>query len=186
MNNSGFLPGQCIRWMRCARPAIDCGLLFLGLFLFMHFDNISAKNQMEKTSSQRIAHAPQATSTQKENHQKPVSIVQQFSNEADMWNAFSTWLQTTETAPGNCRIEAPTDMDQTPYSLQCAGSSNTKNNKPEKTVNPNAPFASNVLVAPEKISRHANDENKTAPVSGWINTPTGRKHFDPVSKRWLP
>jgi len=54
-----------------------------------------------------------------------------------------------------------------------------------------------VLVAPEKTSRPTNHEKKireksadtkrnTVSVSGWINMPTGRKHFDPVSKKWLP
>lgn len=197
MNNFNLSTGRCIRWMRFARPAIDCCLLLLGLFLLMYFDNISTKYQMEKTSSQRIEHALQVPSNQVAKLQKPVSIVQQFSSETDMWNAFSNWQQTNKPASGNCRIETRPDLDKAPYSMQCTGSSNTKNNQAERDTSPHMLFASNVLVAPEKISRPTNHQNKmrekpaaaqsnTVPVSGWINTPTGRKHFDPVSKKWIP
>lgn len=188
MNTSNLSTWRCIRWIRFARPAIDCGLLLLGVVLFM---------QMEKTSSKRIAHTLQAPSDQVARQQKTVSIVQQFSSEADLWNAFSNWQQTTQPASGNCRIETRPDLDKAPYSLQCTGGSNTKNSQAETNAKPHMLFESNVLVAPEKISRPTNHENKlrekpaaaksnTVTVSGWINTPTGRKYFDPVSKKWLP
>lgn len=197
MNNFNLSTGRCIRWMRFIRPAIDCCLLSLGLFLLIYFDNISTKNQIEKTSSQRIAHALQVPSNQVAKPQKPVSIFQQFSSETEMWNAFFNWQQTTKPASGNCRLETRPDLDKAQYSMQCTGSSNTKDSPAERHTNPYMLFASNVLVAPKKISRPTNHENKmrakpaaaqsnTVPVSGWINTPTGRKHFDPVSKKWVP
>lgn len=197
MNNSNLSTGRCIQWMRFVRPLIDCCLLLLALFLFMHFDNVSRKNQMEKTISQRIAHALQAPSDQVAKQQKIVSIAQQFSSETDMWNTFSNWQQATQPTSGNCRIETRRDLDKAPYSLQCTGGSNTKNSQTEKNAKPHTLFESNVLVAPEKTSRPTNHEKNireksadtkrnTVSVSGWINMPTGRKHFDPVSKKWLP
>lgn len=197
MKQSTVAAVRGIRWMRCVRPLIDCCLLLLGLFLFMYFDNISMKKQVEKYKPNRVSHAIQAPAKHVGNQQKPVSIVQHFSSETEMWHAFSNWLHAYEAVSGNCRIETRPDLDQTPYSMQCAGSSNTKNNRPEKNANQNALFASNVLVAPEKISHHTNKKNEThgnraaaekntTPVSGWINTPSGRRHFDPASKRWLP
>lgn len=197
MNKPIFAMGRCIQWMRFARPAIDLGLLVLGLFLFMHFDNIFMKHQTEENKSKRIATALNTPSTRVENPQKPVSIVQQFESENEMWMTFENWLQTTEAESGNCRIETRADLNQTPYSLQCTGSSNTTNTRPGKTASQNILFESNVLVKPEKRFRptihekethgkHAVAEDDTVPVSGWINTPSGRKHFDPVTQRWHP
>lgn len=197
MNNPTFATDRCIRWMRFARPVIDLGLLVLGLFLFIHFDNVSMNNQPAENKPKRVALALNAPSKHLGIQQKSVSVVQQFATETEMWKAFENWLQTTETESGNCRIETRADLDQTPYSLQCTGSSNTKNTKPGKTDSQNTLFASNVLVAPEKISHSTIHENEThgkpaaakdnaVTVSGWINTPSGRKHFDPVTQRWHP
>lgn len=201
MNKSTFATGRCIRLMRCARPAIDFGLLVLALLLFLYFDEISVRGEIEENRPNRIERAlspPLSTpSTHRENQQKPVSIDQQFSTETDMWNTFSSWLQVAETTSGHCRFETRPELNQTPYALRCMGSSNTTNNRPGKTVGPGTLFESNILVTPEKVARPTNQRNEThdqpvaaennpVRVSGWINTPSGRRYFDPASKKWLP
>ena len=203
MNNVMFPACRYIHAMRFIRPTIDCGLLVLGLFLFMYFDRISLQHAAREDRPQRIERALKTPIKHVENLEKPVSIAQQFSNESAMWSAFSLWLHTTNMASGQCRFEIRSDVKQEPYMLQCGASSIATNNNQASDANAPALFAANVLVTPEKLSRATKQTKSTTEetedqsaatvdkedpmrVSGWINTPSGRRFFDPASNRWLP
>ena len=203
MNNVMFPACRYIHAMRFIRPTIDCGLLVLGLFLFMYFDRISLQHEARENRPQRMERTLKAPTKYTSSQQKPTSLAQHFSSESAMWSAFSLWLQTTNMASGQCRFEIRSDLKQEPYMLQCGASAIATNNNQVSDANTPTLFAAKVLVTPEKISRATKQRKSTTEeteekaaatvekedpmrVSGWINTPSGRRFFDPASNRWLP
>lgn len=178
-----------VQWMRVMRPMLDIVLLLAGLALFLYAQGKPENIRESALLSQAAAVKPQAQAITyfKESH----------TTEVAMWTSFSNWVHNSRSSTGSCAFEATAQEDIVTYGLLCAGNpvdQAEQNNKP-KTGQVELPLQ-HVFVAPktEPTFTPRNAVTKTPEklevstplvVQGWVNTPTGRKHFDPEKQRWI-
>lgn len=188
MTHSNTVYGT-VRWMRVLRPVFDIVLLLAGLALFLYAQGSPDNIRQSAALSQATTVKPQA--------QAITYFEESHATEVAMWASFSNWLHTSESNTGSCKFEATTQEDTVTYGLLCAGKpvDQTQQSNRSKTGPAELPLQ-HVFVAPKTkptltsrkaVTKTPEKLEVSTPmvVQGWVNTPTGRKHFDPAKQRWI-
>lgn len=178
-----------LRWMRLLRPALDGVVLIVCIVLFLYLNSLPHDLRQPAVLKQLGAVKPQV--------QTMAYFQESHASEEAMWASFASWTYTSKSTTGSCRFEATAQENTTAYQLLCAGNpvNKTTPGKPSTPMPAELPLK-HVFVIPKTKptlpSRNTAPEETTRPetptptvVQGWVNTPTGRKYFDPARQRWM-
>ncbi|MCR2745146.1 hypothetical protein [Limnobacter parvus] len=178
-----------VKWMRMLRPVLDVVFLLSGLAVFVYLQDMSGNSRQP---------APIKPSIEVKTQSQAVAYLEEtHDSEAMMWDSFFNWLRDSKTTTGNCRFETTAQEVIVAYGLLCAGNAvdKTKANTKANPLPAELPIQ-HVFVIPktkptptsQKTVTKTPDKLVVAPpvvVQGWVNTPAGRKHFDPAKQRWI-
>lgn len=180
-------PFTLVQAMRLLRPLLDIALLASAVALLMHFQLVSQQHQKAVELGQL-----------KPKKEKPVPLayVEQLHNsEIEMWQSFSVWFSESSANHGSCQFESRAEASSQHFHMLCIGnipqkSSQAKFEKTESLIPLKHVFAEAKKQTRREANRQKTDlKPKVKPVlpivvQGWIDTQSGRKHFDPVAKQW--
>ena len=167
------------RWVR---PAIDLALLLTALFALIALRNMEIEQQLNQKPNLQIQQSVPV--------RKTLFLEQQFNTEADLWQTWSTWINTQQPDSGQCLVETKPAQVDTPFYLLCF-SKEPASTRSNIAINNTLP-GKNLFVAPSMPTATKTEKPAakiSAPaykVQGWIITQQGQKTFDPVQKKWLP
>lgn len=82
------------RWVR---PAIDLALLLTALFALIALRNMEIEQQLNQKPNLQIQQSVPV--------RKTLFLEQQFNTEADLWQTWSTWINTKQPDSGQCLVE---------------------------------------------------------------------------------
>lgn len=173
---------QRIVGFRWVRPAIDLALLLVALFALIALRNMEIEQQLNQKPNLQFQQSVPV--------RKTLFLEQQFNTEADLWQTWTTWINTKQPDSGQCLVETKPAPVDTPFYLLCFGKepSSTRSN-----VAINNPLPGKNLFVATSIPTATKAEEPAAKISapaykvqGWIITQRGQTTFDPVQKKWLP
>jgi hypothetical protein len=170
---------------------IDACLLAGSVAVFLHLQTISQQHHFKQSTPIKLPKAPQSL----------LHITEQAHlSETEMWQAWLQWVDTTDSAQGNCQFttQTPSKTDGPAFQMICQGGSSERysvsslSTVAKENTEARQIFVKSVIPPdppefkkrPVKTPR-TQAETETLTIKGWIETPNGKKYFDPVSKRWL-
>lgn len=178
-----------LRWMRLLRPVLDGLVLFACIVLFLYLNSLPHDLRQPALLKQ--------LGTVKTQVQIMAYFQESHASEEAMWASFAGWTHTSKSTTGSCKFEATAHENSMAYHLLCVGNpvNKTTPGKPLIPTPAELPLKHVFVIPKTKTtlpSRTAAPEKVTQPeppaptvVQGWMNTPTGRKYFDPVRQRWI-
>lgn len=177
-----------IRISRILRIALDFGLVALMLGLFIQLSSLSDSHQADIFSKQYFNKAMARIKTQPTTVSAVDYMEELHDSESSMWTSFFKWQGQSNHTTGSCLFTSPNGQFPDKFRLLCSG----ENKQPGVAVKaePMQIFAakttrqSSSTTDTSKAAKHDKFDKQQAVVSGWLDTPNGRKHFDPVSRRW--
>lgn len=191
--NPAWLNTRGISQMRLFRPVLDLALLAVCTALFLYFHNpeptpIHLSQKASRTPKK--ADLPASSS--------PLFFQASHDHEEDLWKAWADWVSTSQPVTGHCLLGPRIQAAQPVFEVLCFG---TASQAASATITPAA--LQNLF--PKRIFAHANKPVTSAPhrdpdpesqattedepgytVQGWVDTPSGRKHFHTDTQQWLP
>lgn len=179
-----------IRMSRIVRVGLDIVLFVALLGLFIQLKLLSDSYDSNIKGKQHLANALGNTKS-RSSEIKSVEHLEEFhDSETSMWTSFFQWQSKTNHATGSCMFMPPDAQQPGKFHLFCIG----ENAQPSVVLNAEP---MQVLVAkkdaqanwkPETQQTNKSEDFAVQPAiaSGWLDTPTGRMHFDPIAKRWKP
>ena len=179
-----------IRASRLARTALDIFLLAGLLGLFTQLNMLADSHHVNTLGKKYLA---DVSNTLKSRSLEPVSathIQELHDTEATMWSSFFQWYGKAGYASGNCQFWSPNMLHPEKFYLQCTGENAQSDVKIQAdpmqlfVADKNAKSKTKVLA--QESGKPEKSAEKPATVKGWLDTPSGRKYFDPVAKRWTP
>lgn len=180
-------PFALVQAMRLLRPLLDIALLASAVALFMHFQLVSQQHQKPVELAQLKP---------KKEKSAPLAYVEQLHNsEIEMWQSFSVWFSESSANHGSCTFESKAEASSQHFHMLCIGNIPQESSKPEfqeteSLIPLRHVFAKAKITTNREANRQKTDlKPKVKPVlpivvQGWIDTQSGRKHFDPVAKQW--
>lgn len=179
-----------IQITRIVRTGLDIALLLAIVGLFIHLTNLSDSHNTNLQRKKYLASILSNKQSSPSGNNSAGHLEEFHDSEESMWTSFFAWQSKTNYASGNCNFMPPNALYAAKFYMRCSG----ENAQPGTAMNLE-PL--NILV--ETTSRHSrsltDDKQPAIPdqavepppvVSGWLDTPAGRKHFDPIAKRWKP
>lgn len=181
---------SAIRTFRILRVVLDISLLIFLLGMFIQLSFHSDSHQADIHSKQYLTNA---MTTNKLHSTKPTAVefLKEFhDSESSMWSSFFKWHGQSNHAAGSCWFTSPNEQFTDKFLLLCSG----ENKQPgvPAVTEPMQVFVARATIRPSstpattKPTGLDNSDKQQAVVSGWLDTPAGRKHFDPIAKRWKP
>jgi hypothetical protein len=197
---SAALNPRFIARMRFFRAVLDCLMALLALAamgVLLQRQPVAEPRHKKHMQLQQVR--PVAT-----DKLTPVYLENSHVDEAGLWKAWTAWIQSEKPATGHCLFKtvADTQTDEGMFHLRCFGLLNEKAtpaglpaeglfDKPlfaNQTVSHRSKAKSNSANA--KISeRNEHKESVASAVPkhvtrGWIDTETGRKHYNAEKRTW--
>jgi hypothetical protein len=176
------LTTQRIVYFRMARPLLDFAMLVIALVALIGFRNMEMEHQLN--------HKPNLRIQQQVPVQKALFTEEKLNSEADLWQAWGTWINTHQPSSGQCILETRATQNESPFYFLCFGKEGTGKRRADPI--PKALADKNIFVQ-AKVQRTVKQEKQPGKISppvykvqGWVNTEQGQKTFDPIQKKWLP
>lgn len=173
---------QQIVWFRRVRPLFDLTLLLAILFALITLRNMDIEQQLDNKPNLKIRETASTTET--------LFLEQHFNEESDLWQSWTTWINTLQPGSGQCLMETKSAVVDTPFYLLCFGKAPT-DVRPTPLFSKASPSENLFVppVAPRTIQTIEPAKQISEPayrVQGWMITKQGQKTFDPTQKKWLP
>lgn len=178
------------RIVRVARPVtvmLDMALLVAALTVFVLLQTFSERAEMNKLVDQSLAETLNRLRIPTDPLHTADFLEELHDSEAALWNSFFNWYGRRGYAAGHCSFRAPNNLYPDKFHLFCTGinpqGASTKHIDPMQVLRA-AKATKQENTAKSEIRNEVKDE--PIKVRGWLDTTTGRKHFDPVAHKWLP
>lgn len=179
-----------IRISRLVRAGVDICVLVTLLGLFIHLKFLSDSHHAKVQGSKYISHALSKAKPHSSENMSVEHIEEFHDSEPSMWASFFEWQSKTNHAAGSCWFTSPNEQHPGKFRLLCSGENAQPgvpiNAEPMQILVENKNGHSNSKADNSKLTTQKKFAVKPPIVRGWLDTPTGRKHFDPVAKRWKP
>lgn len=179
-----------IRITRILRVGLDIALLVALLGLFIQLSFFSDSHHTSVLSKQYLANAMKKTKMHSTKTTSVEHIEELHDSESSMWSSFFEWQGQSNYAAGSCWFMSPNEQYPDKFRLLCLG----ENKQPGVAVKAE-PIQIFVAKTTGQLNKKMNAIKPTEQdgfdvqppvVSGWLDTPSGRKYFDSVSKQWKP
>lgn len=179
-----------IRISRIARAGLDACLLLALLGLFIQLKLLSESHDSNVHNTQYLANVWNKKKSRTSEITSIAHIEEIHDSESGMWTSFFEWQSTSNHAAGSCRFTPTDGFDPGKFHLLCSG----ENPQPGFSIKiePAQIFVEKKIKSPDSKSDTHKPFSQQTPsekpliIEGWLDTPTGRKYFDPVSNSWKP
>lgn len=195
VNNAALTPKMIVRF-RLIRPLLDLVFLSVAAGLFVYFQFLSnthhtthsQHNFMGKLSTQINSNSAPA-------RQPDIQLIdEQHTSEAAMWQSWVNWVKSTNATAGHCMFQPKLVDNFYRFDMLCfvnttehGSAADSAQWPPADSLFPRSVFSVPIdIKSPGTPSAETTTSMPVPKVQGWLNTAAGRKHFDPIAKKWLP
>jgi hypothetical protein len=190
MMSTSHVLESIIRTSRIVRAGLDIALLVALLGLFMQLTNLSDSHNTHQQRTNYLASALSNTQSRLSGIESIEHVEEFHDSEESMWASFFAWQSKTNYALGNCHFMPPNALYPAKFYMRCTGenaqSSMAINLEPMRILVETTRKQSRFKTDEKQPTTPENSAEPPPVVSGWLETPSGRKHFDPIAQRWTP
>lgn len=186
---------QCARW---SRMVIDWLALAVGFCLMLWaFSTSNLTHWTKLIEKQTKVITTQEQRTQQDKPEPAQWLNGHYANESQAWLSFEQWLNAGQFGQGHCRISGAQAPAAGPIEMGCTGAQS----KPGVVQEDLNTQKLNLIIAnpaqlkkqapqtpPDRLGKdQSNTKTNTAEVvQGWIELPSGIRHFNIQNNRWQP
>lgn len=186
---------QChVKLVRLSRPMLDIAILVSALFLYVYLQDLSNRHQPQNKT--RVSEALKKSVNAQQKKETVDISEQHHPEETKLWEGFEVWINNHSGSSGSCHFDLKEQSGLHDFSMRCISNSTDKKAKRTAVASLNLEQILSIkktVTTTEKTVDKTRRKDRNQPaantptpvISGWINTPSGQKNFDPKNQRWI-